>query len=67
MQGIDIKFCLQCGAEGVMVEEVTPSTIVKLYCPDCGMMAKVSSRTTALCRFRVTQTICSLTLLGVGS
>jgi ribosomal protein S27AE len=41
MQGIDIKFCLQCGTEGVMAEEVTPSHVVKLYCANCGMMAKV--------------------------
>lgn len=41
MQGIDIKFCLQCGVEGVMAERVTPGAVVKLYCANCGMMAKV--------------------------
>ncbi len=41
MQRIDIKFCLQCGAAGVMAQEVKPGPIVKLHCPNCGMMAKV--------------------------
>ena len=41
MQRIDIRFCLQCGGEGVIVEEVAPSPVVKLYCPNCGMMTKL--------------------------
>ena len=34
-----IKFCPECGLEGVLIKEVTPNHVVELYCPHCGEVA----------------------------
>ena len=41
MKGLEIKFCPQCGAEGVATSEVTPNHVLELYCPHCGAMAEL--------------------------
>lgn len=41
MRGVEIKFCLQCGAEGVVTREVTPNHVIELYCPHCGVLAEL--------------------------
>jgi predicted RNA-binding Zn-ribbon protein involved in translation (DUF1610 family) len=33
-----IKFCPQCGADNVTISKVTPSHILELYCPHCGLL-----------------------------
>ena len=35
----ELKFCPECGAEGVVIREVTPNHIRELYCPHCGTLA----------------------------
>jgi hypothetical protein len=35
----EIKFCPECGANGVETREITPSHILELYCPHCGVLA----------------------------
>ncbi len=34
----EMRFCPECGAEGVATKEVTPNHIVELYCPHCGAL-----------------------------
>jgi hypothetical protein len=38
MNELHIKFCPECGAEGVVTREVTPNHIIELYCPHCGIL-----------------------------
>lgn len=33
-----IKFCPQCGADNVVIHEVSPTHILELYCPHCGIL-----------------------------
>jgi hypothetical protein len=35
----EIKFCPECGANGVVTREITPNHILELYCPHCGVLA----------------------------
>jgi len=35
----EVKFCPQCGSDGVAAREITPSHIVEVYCPHCGALA----------------------------
>ncbi len=39
--GLEIKFCPQCGAEGIVTREITPNHVLELYCPHCGSIAEV--------------------------
>ncbi|MGB9106505.1 MAG: hypothetical protein WCC59_17255 [Terriglobales bacterium] len=39
MNGCEIRFCPQCGVDGVGTREITPNHILELYCPDCGFIA----------------------------
>ena len=41
MSGLDMKFCPQCGAEGVVAKEITPNHVVELSCPHCGARADI--------------------------
>lgn len=41
MSGIEMRFCPQCGAEGVVTREITPNHVLELSCPHCGAMAEV--------------------------
>ena len=36
---IEIKFCVQCGIEGLVTREITPNHVLELYCPHCGVLA----------------------------
>lgn len=36
MSGCKIRFCPQCGAEGIAIQQITRNEIVELYCPQCG-------------------------------
>jgi hypothetical protein len=38
MDQAHIKFCPECGADGVVTKEVTPNHIIELYCPHCGIL-----------------------------
>jgi hypothetical protein len=39
MNQAEIKFCPECGAEGVITREITPNHILELICPHCGTSA----------------------------
>jgi hypothetical protein len=38
MNGCEIRFCPQCGTDGVGTREITPNHILELHCPHCGFM-----------------------------
>lgn len=48
MDGCEIKFCPQCGADGVVTKQITPNHVLELYCPDCGAIAILLWREHAL-------------------
>ncbi len=39
MNRCEIRFCPQCGADGVGTREITPSYFFELCCPHCGFIA----------------------------
>jgi len=39
MSSCEIRFCPQCGAKELATREITPSHILELYCPHCGILA----------------------------
>jgi predicted RNA-binding Zn-ribbon protein involved in translation (DUF1610 family) len=41
MRSVELNFCPQCGATGVVTKEITPNHVLELSCPHCGVKAEI--------------------------